>query len=340
MVAALFVIEASARLAEPWLTPPPPSTPSPAPGPLPPDYEARLRAARMDMPVLPMVANETQGWSLPPHEVRRMGPLTIRINAEGLRGPEIVPPVEGERRLLTLGDSSIFGLGVSEPYVFSTVAAAALSKAWGRPVTPYIGGVPGYDSGQSRSQLDLVGPKLDPDWVVIGNLWSDLYRIDRFEPRGDERLEAPRELATWRVLRLVLAPWLASRKVGWAEGPERVGELGVGDGRAPRVSLADYERNLAAMAARARELGARPVFLMLPAPIDLDPASTPATVTAYRRAMREVADREGAPLLDGPALFVAKGVSLAWWTDQVHPSPEGHVLLGEALAELLAPLGP
>jgi hypothetical protein len=38
----------------------------------------------------------------------------LRIDALGLRGPEIGARKPGERRLLALGDSMVFGLGVDE----------------------------------------------------------------------------------------------------------------------------------------------------------------------------------------------------------------------------------
>jgi lysophospholipase L1-like esterase len=327
-------IEALARVVEPWVTPPAATLPTPAPGPVPAAFETRMRADRSRMQVLPMVASEREGWALAPHEVRQEGSITIRVNSLGLRGPELGPPARDEVRILTVGDSSIFGLGVPEVYVFSTVAAAKLAATWARPVTPVIGGIPGYDSGQSRSQLEVIGPQVAPRWVVIANLWSDLYRVDPDHPLRSA-VEPARALATWRVLRIGLAPWLLTRKVGWAERRESIGDEGT-----TRVSLADYVANLEAMVATTRSSGARPVFLVLPAPLDIDPAPVPETVAAFRLAMTRVAQRAGAPVLDGPALFRAHHVGLGYWNDQVHPSAEGHAVLGEGLAALLGPLGP
>mgnify|MGYP000548366146 CR=1 FL=1 len=47
-----------------------------------------------------------------------------------------------------------------------------------------------------------------------------------------------------------------------------------------------------------------------------------------------------APLVDGPALFLERGVDIGFWTDQVHPDRPGHLLLGEGLFEALKDQGP
>jgi len=51
---------------------------------------------------------------------RGRGPLgeDIRVNATGLHGPEIDAPQAGTTRVLALGDSFTFGLGVAEEGLF------------------------------------------------------------------------------------------------------------------------------------------------------------------------------------------------------------------------------
>lgn len=334
VVLGLWALEGAAWVAEPYVRPPQATIPTPGPQQLSPAFSERLRKDRGKMQHLPMIEREAEGWGLEPGTVRQEGSVTLRTNTLGLRGPEVGPRAADEGRLFTTGDSSIYGLGVQETYVFSSVAAAKLATTWGSPVSAVIGGVPGYDSRQSITQLRRLGPTVRPTWVVIANMWSDIYDIRQVDDAHTALLTGPRRFATWRVGRLLLAPWLVSRKVTWAESRGQIG-----DDAHTRVPLADYLTNLAGMAAEARTLGARPVYVMLPAPMDLDAAPVPETVLAFREAMRRVAEREDAPLLDGPALFRSRGVGLGYWNDQVHPSPEGHQLLGEGLAALLGPLG-
>lgn len=277
-----------------------------------------------------MVEDEQAGWALPPTSTRQEGALTIRLNSLLLRGPE---PQKGELRLLTLGDSSIYGVQVEEKNVFSSVAAESMTQGSGRAVTAFIGGVPGYSSGQAIEQLRRVNHLLRADWVVIGAIWSDVFRAD-MQSKTSTSTQNMRRFATWRVFRSLLAPYLPTQKVKWVDGKADVGSLDDG-GIPPRTPLNDYITNLHTLAAETRKNGGQPVYLMLPAPMDQDVVPPPETVQVYRSAMREVAEAEHAPLLDGPALFKAQGADLSCFIDQVHPSREGHRRLGEALGALL-----
>ncbi len=324
-------VELGARVVEPRLT----TRTLPLPFPMPEHdhaFEKRLEDARRAAgAAVPLVYDEPTGWTLPPRRTDRYGDAVMRTNALGMRGPDWPPPAPDELRLLTFGDSSIFGLGVMESQVFSSVAAEALSARWGRTVNGVIGGIPGYSSGQALALQARVEAQLHPSWVVIGTLWSDLLTV-----KSAPVVERPSTFASYRVATQLLAPWLATRKVRFLAARGDVS----GNGTQARTGLELYLRNLRALAARAQSDGARPAFLILPAPMDLDAAPPPETVTQYRAAMRAVASELDAPLVDGVALARSRQATLAWWIDQVHPSSLGHKELGNALAEVLAPLGP
>lgn len=333
VVAAVAVlVEMAARFAEPGLSA------RTLPLPLPsrtrdPAFEAALAEARRDSGgAVPLVFDESAGWTLPPNRTERYGETVMRFNALGMRGPDWGPAAAGSVRILTLGDSSIMGLGVMEDQVFSSVAATALSTTWGVPVEAVIGGIPGHTSAQALELQGRVQARLAPQWVVLGCLWSDLVR-QGLAPR----ITPPSRWATYRVGVLLLSPWLTARKVKFLDQKGDVGDLG---DASSRVGLREYRRNLILLAERAKAGGARPAFLLLPAPMDLDAAVPPETVVAYRATMRSVAAELGAPLVDGEALVDARSATLAWWDDQVHPSALGHKELGVALAEALAPHRP
>jgi lysophospholipase L1-like esterase len=341
LVLALVGIEGIARVAEPRIVPTQRDLPLPAPmTPTQTGGDAWRRLTQAQRGAVPMREDERTGWSLPPSSVRMDGDLWIRVNALGLRGPEAGPKVEGEQRLLSLGDSSIFGVGVEEKYLFTTAAAEVLATAWQRTVTPFVGGVPGYSSTQALENLRRVGPALQPDWVIIGCIWSDLYQNqDMATARRRQQIREPmRAFATWRVLRWWLSPWLASQKVRWVDGKQDIGTLD-DEGYPPRTSLADYLKNLRSIVAETTKLGGKPVFLILPAPLDFDRVPPPETVRVYRAALQQVATESEAPLLDGPALFKQRA-DLSFFTDQVHPNRQGHQLLGKALGELLSARAP
>ena len=307
-------------------------------------FLAQAAKVRDQLGGIPMVRDDASGWGLPPDRLILSGNVPCRINTLGLRGPELGPLPAGEERLLSLGDSTVFGDGVPESQVFSQVAAELLTKRWQRPVQGVIGGVPGHDSAQSLARLREKGAAIAPTWVIIANLWSDVYKDNGFL-RPSAAVEAVRSplttLASYRVLRLALAPYLLRQKVGWIasmEGDVGAGGIGGADARS-RVLLRDYVIHLRAIAALAGTLGARPAFLALPAPIDLDPAGAPPDILEYRAAMHAVATELDAPFVDGAAWFQAHGGTIGHFADQVHPNAFGHALLGAAVADTLGGTG-
>jgi hypothetical protein len=322
------------------------SLPTPGPGDAS-DFEALVEREQDNLGhVLPMVEDEARDWSLKPgEEIITHDGYPIVVNSMKLRGPELTPIEPGEVRLMTLGDSSIFGHNVQMKDVFSTVAAERLTESWGRPVTPVIGATPGYDTGQSYDTLEMFGLEVEPAWVVIGTIWSDIYIRKAFDEAQEAgEINAPLihdvldHLATYRLALRLLRPYIPTQKVPWIGGEEDIGMAA--DGSDCRVPLAPYTDNLREMARLAGELGARPVFLVLPAPMDFDNVPPPETVRNYRTAMRQVAEDVDAPLVDGPAYFKEHEAGIAWFMDQVHPTAVGHHLIGEALADALAPIGP
>jgi lysophospholipase L1-like esterase len=330
-VALVFgALEGLCRALEPGLTEG--TIPMPFPGTRTREFDARITEAREAAgSAVPLVYDESSGWTLPPSRTEAFGATVMRYNALGMRGPDWPPPKPGEVRILSLGDSSIFGLGVMESQVFNAVAAEELAARWTRDVVGVIGGIPGFTTTQALSLQARVEAGIGPSWVVIGCLWSDVLH-----PGTAPEIAAPSPFATYRVARLFLAPWLTTQKVRFLDSRADVSTPG---GEA-RTGLDRYAANLRALAERALADGAKPAFLLLPAPLDLDAAAPPENVSTYRAAMRGVAAAMNAPLVDGVALAKERGATLAWWSDQVHPSSLGHRELGLALAEALAPIGP
>jgi predicted metal-dependent hydrolase len=101
-------------------------------------------------------------------------PVTrVRINADGLRGPELPPPSPGE--VLVLGDSQVFGLGVEEGETFSAQLDALLPEA--RVVNA---GVPTHGPAEYVALLEELVPRRKPAVVVLTfNLVNDLFEAER-----------------------------------------------------------------------------------------------------------------------------------------------------------------
>ncbi len=334
VLAFFLLLEGAAAVAERTLIPRHRTIPLPRPGVEDPEFSGKITAARRSLEI-PLAQNESGSWTLAPASQTVEGGVLTRINRLGLRGPDPVPKEDGEIRLFSLGDSSVFGYGVPERDVFTSVAAQALSARWSRNVTAWIGAVPGHSSEQSLQVLQEHGARYAPDWVIIANQWSDVFFQDK-GARFVEKAAGPmRTFATYRVARLLLSPWLAARRVRFIDGGGDIGNAGNN-----RVPLPRYLDNLRRLGATSRSLGAQPAFLILPAPLDLDEVAPPEAVVEYRAAMRLVAEELDAPLVDGPEVFRDPVVTLGYFLDQVHPSEPGHHLLGEALVEALVARGP
>ena len=272
---------------------------------------------------------------------------TANINSLGMRGPEpTIPKPNGVRRLLATGDSSVYGFGVNDGQPFVNVAAQALSSSE-QPIEGWNAAIPGYSSFQSINLLEMRALDLEPDLLVIANLWSDnnfddfvdkelISAWSSFESspsaRMHRRLQAS---AFYRVmnyrLNIATGAQAQARSVGWQVGGE--GQIG-----RRRVEVNDYASNLERLVQLARENEASVVFVLLANKEDLRPQEAQAAWAAYRSVMRETAERHGAPIVEVPALFQASGLSTQQlFLDEMHPTVTGHQLIGEALAEALQP---
>lgn len=299
--------------------------------------------ARLVAPTLPgpmeqpredaMHSSELLGWAPNPGESRAFGvPAPTWINSMGIRGPEPEPRADGDLHLLTLGDSTVYGVLVGDDAVFSAVAAAHLTERLQRPVRAYNGGVPGYSSEQAWRLMHYELAELELDFVVIATLWSDCQPAP--EP---DTATIPLHFAGLR--RAVFGSGLfrlIDSVVHGAPDPEQIAwELQEEPGDR-RVPIDRYRSNLTRLAEMARDRGAQPIYLLLPSDRDLrrEPLEPPRP--EYREVMRAVASEQDALLVDGYTPFVGRDPTLL--LDDVHPSAAGHRLLGETLSEAMLPL--
>ena len=183
-------------------------------------------------------------WTNRPGWVESRGDVSYRINKGGLRGPELTFRKPGDEwRLLLLGDSVTFGIGLNEKDCFAwQIQRLAGIQDTGKRLTVINASVVGYSPWQQYDLLDSVGMAFEPDLVVqvfclndVGqkfNLvqyggatrdlappqpalleWSGLFRMSRalsfrwFGPSRSELLERDRA-------------YLPDRVIGEPEAPE------------------------------------------------------------------------------------------------------------------------
>jgi lysophospholipase L1-like esterase len=100
--------------------------------------------------------------------------VRVRCNSQGLRDDEhsFAKPA-GVRRIVCLGDSFLWGWGVENSQMVSTVLARELADARGGVETINLG-VAGYSSVQELARLESDGLAYEPDWTLVLFCGNDL----------------------------------------------------------------------------------------------------------------------------------------------------------------------
>lgn len=152
-----------------------------------------------------------------------------KVNSIGLRGPEIAPAKSiGESRILWLGDSVVFGIGVNYEHTLpAIVERMANDSAQSHSYRVVNMGVPSYNTEQELIQLETVGLNLQPDAVVL------LFAINDIEAKGwvfDKRASWIADFAqrSYAFSTLFILSRLARQSTG---------------SDAPIISVGNYEEN-------------------------------------------------------------------------------------------------
>lgn len=143
--------------------------------------EGLTRLFGLHQPALPAdplpyaASDETLGWTLRPNSAGadfRGGPQQglVRTNSLGLRADRdyAQPKPPGVLRILLLGDSFAFGVGVDQESSFATLLEARLNRSGG-PLRYEVAnlGVSGYSTDQELLRLRALGERLQPDLVIL-----------------------------------------------------------------------------------------------------------------------------------------------------------------------------
>jgi hypothetical protein len=125
------------------------------------------------LPLLSVRANPLRGWEMIPNSEHYTCEHRVVVNSLGLRGPELTGKRRDERRVLALGDSLIFGQGVGESETVPAQLEQCL-RADGCRWRVVNGGLRGYSTNQELALLQELGPRIEPDLVVLFWYWNDI----------------------------------------------------------------------------------------------------------------------------------------------------------------------
>ncbi|HYV56078.1 MAG TPA: GDSL-type esterase/lipase family protein [Candidatus Nitrosopolaris sp.] len=276
----------------------------------------------------------------------------VRVNRLGLRGPEAERhPRPGVHRVLVLGDSVVFGQGVTEDAAFPAQLERQLNAANAGVYEVLNAGVPGYDALAEARLLETFGLALAPEIVVVGTSLNDYDVAPQYSPLGIlTRKELDRrtpDLADRSEL-LVLLRWLA-RDLRGSLGyqlAERLpaGAMTDGPGLARLVEQthlafyhhpdpAQWERLRTAYADFGRVAAARHLRLLVAIFPESYQVGRPDPDLTPQRKLLELCAEVHLGCLDLQPPFATAGGEL--FSNVQHPNARGHAVAAGAIAAAL-----
>jgi len=254
--------------------------------------------------------------------------FTVSTNAAGLRDDPITPK-DGRYRILAIGSSMTFGLGVNDDEAWPAVLERELRDA-GYRVDVVNAGVIGHTAFQGDLYLAADGLALDPDLVLASYGHNAGLSWDGFSDPERE---------TWGFPE---GRWRTQERVDIQDQRKR--EMAADDTKQyPRLNHDEYVAALHAIARTTREAGAEIVFLAWPIQYDFT-RGQPPTVDgpAGDRAWTYFDSTfKAARTVDVPVFDVLGAVDRdeAVLMDIVHLNARGYRLVGERLARWLIERG-
>lgn len=259
------------------------------------------------------------------------------VNAAGYRGvavPEAKPA--GGRRIVGIGDSTMFGLGVADADSYLRQLETLLRNA-GAPVEVVNLAVAGYNSEQELEVLCARGLAFEPDLVVLGYDHNDAKAIPQGHARGPLPDDYGHNVLHSELLRYVRRKLYLQPEFSWHR---RI------DGHVTGGPA--WERHLQALGAIGDTLRARgiPVVVVVyDAWIRREEKSSSRHYQKLHAKLDRVWQRHGYHVLDCYDLFQEhmraqnRADTQDLWVSipqrDGHPNPRGHRMIAAALAEVI-----
>lgn len=243
--------------------------------------------------------------------------MPLVSNSDGFRSIREFGADDPRLRVLVIGDSFVFGLGVPIEHRL-TERLEALEPEWRVDNL----GMPGWGLDLMIRALEHIGPKADPDVVVLAVYTDDFRRLlphyaglgyayPKFELIGDELQTVPfRYPRAWERLRIVQG----MSKLAWR-----------GDANRYELNEALLDRFLT----NARVMQFSPLVAFLPGRSDMP-------VDQERRAfLHRWSVARGMPYLDLTDAIHGQGVENVYLRDNWHWNAAGHQVAAEELRKAI-----
>ena len=278
----------------------------------------------------------TRIWSMTPGTQTQFG-VNIQVDSNGMRQTDVV---SDSLKWLTLGDSSIFGHGLNDNETLHHHLEEAL-RLQQLNIDVLCGATPGYSTLQTLDYLRDIGWDLNPDVLVIGNLWSD-NNFDHFQDQiWMNTLQTPQNKTLQILSRSVffvqvsklLRPELWSNKsdestphakISWVRDPYSKGVR--------RVPIPLYIETLSTILDEAQQKDIAVIVIQPANRHRLAIVNEELTWDPYFKAQAAVAHHYGVPIIDvAPSLraFGVKGNEA--FLDQMHPTSTANYWISQSI---------
>jgi len=258
----------------------------------------------------------------------------LTTNSRGFRGREIAPRKTPSRfRMLFLGDSVTFGVGVEDDEVFTELVAAE-SGDGGRAIEVVNLGVPGYNLHQECALLEEQIDLWNPDVVALTLGPNDAEPQFTVPPHPRHALRKVRFWFLERTRETLNDLFHGSAEhhplkrlrydVDWTAGFEP-------DNPKRRLARTAFAR----MAGLCRD---REIPLLTLYANTCDTTLLDDAYSMVRNAFADWARAEGVPHVDLFERQAARGHRELWINHDAHPNALGHELIAEGWLEALRPM--
>jgi lysophospholipase L1-like esterase len=251
-------------------------------------------------------------------------PIDFRVstNELGLRGPP-VPPKGPARRILILGDSCAFGVGVRDDETWPAQLEkflAVLAATAGEPrdtrgpgIEVINAGVPGYSAFQGLTYLKRRGLDLRPDLVIASFGFND---ASSWASRSDSEVAADAELRRWDARLMRSRLYAGLREIAMRVRPARPPGQ---DATRPRLSPEEFDRAILQMNEVCAGAGVPLVLVIWPYAVQLE--TRDAGHLGYQALIARAGGSAGIPVVDLVGRFIRENRPLL--LDHIHANPEG-----------------
>lgn len=256
------------------------------------------------------------------------------VNSLGFRGPEFNHDSDKAMRIMVVGDSNGFGWGLTDYEDTWTARLGAVLREKGVENKIFNISQPGYSTLQAKILFDKWLGKIKPDFVLFYLGWNDIWStpgltdeetIAMLQVNHNPITRVVSATNTYSLVKKALQPIQEARRL------EFIKTAGYGiTGMKTRVPIEHSIKNLESMISEAAGIGAKPVVVLLPYALMMNPelkAADDFNSAIFKKFHKAVHFVKLEPMRCG-----APGNWKYFLDDGFHANPEGAGLIAKEMA--------